>query len=63
MNTATTNSMNFLTIKNDEKINAAVPKELRKQIQKMAAKKKMNESVYIKIAMINQIERDLRELL
>jgi hypothetical protein len=53
--------MNFLAIKNDDKINAAIPKELRKQIQIMAAKKNMNESVYIKVALINQVQKDLNE--
>ena len=57
----TTNSMIFLAQINDDRINATVPKELRNLARKIAAKNKMSESNYIKIAMINQVEKDLRE--
>ncbi len=61
MKTTTTNSMILLAQRNSEKINAFVPKELRDRVKEMAAKKNMNESMYIKIALINQLEKDLSE--
>lgn len=61
MSTATINSMNFLIQKNDDRINAAIPTEMRRLIKKMCDQKKVNESVYIKMALQNQLERDLAE--
>lgn len=57
----TKNSMIFLAQINDDRINATIPKELRNLARKIAAKNKMSESNYIKIAVINQVEKDLNE--
>lgn len=59
MNTTTTNSMNFLGQLNDGKINAAVPQAMRDCIQRQAKKRNMTESGYIKLALQNQLDRDL----
>ena len=61
MNTATVNSMNFLLQKNDDRINSAIPKAMRDLIKKLSIKKNMSESTYIKLAINNQIIRDLEE--
>lgn len=53
--------MNFLLMTNDDRINAAVPKQMRNLMTEIRKKKGMNESVYIKVALQNQIERDLAE--
>ncbi len=59
MNTTTTNSMNFLLQRNDDRINAAIPAEMRKLVQEIAQKLNMNESAYIKLALQNQLNKDL----
>lgn len=59
MNSTTSNSMNFLLQKNDDRINAAVPALMRKLVQETAHKLNMNESAYIKRALQNQLESDL----
>lgn len=51
--------MNFLLQKNDDRINAAVPAEMRRLVQEIATRMNMNESAYIKLAIQNQLERDL----
>ena len=51
--------MNFLLQKNDDRINAAVPAEMRRLVQEIASSMNMNESAYIKLAIQNQLERDL----
>lgn len=61
MSNTTSNSMNYLLMKNDDRINAVIPKPMRKMIQKIRAGKGMSESIYIKVALQNQIERDLSE--
>lgn len=61
MNTATTNSMNFLLQKNNDRINSAIPKSMRDLMKKLANKKNMSESTYIKLAINNQIIQDLEE--
>lgn len=53
--------MDFLLQVCDDRIQHAVPAELRARVQKAAEKKKMNESMYIKLALINQTEKDLNE--
>lgn len=63
MNTTTTNSMNFLLQRNDDRINAAIPAEMRKLVQEIAQKLNMNESAYIKLALQNQLNKDLAETL
>ena len=59
MNTTTANSMNFLIQRNDDRINAAVPGVMRKLIQETAQKLNMSESAYIKLALQNQLIKDL----
>jgi hypothetical protein len=61
MNSTTTNSMNFLLQRNDDRINSAIPKSMRNELRRMAAKKNMSESSYIKWAINNQLNRDLTE--
>jgi len=58
MNTTTANSMNFLIQRNDDKINAAIPKAMRDLIKSQAKKQNMSESSYIKLALKNQLEID-----
>ncbi len=58
MKTTTTNRMNFFLQKNDDRINAAVPKEMRMQLKKVSAKMKMSESSYIKMALAERLEKD-----
>jgi hypothetical protein len=53
--------MNFLLQKNDDRINSAIPKAMRDLIKKLSIKKNMSESTYIKLAINNQIIRDLEE--
>ena len=61
MNTTTTNSMNFLLQRNDDRIKAAIPAEMRKMVQETAQKLNMNESAYIKLAIQNQLNNDLNK--
>jgi hypothetical protein len=59
MSNATTNSMNFLIQRNDDRINAAIPAEMRRLVKETAQRMNMSESAYIKLALQNQLERDL----
>jgi len=59
METTTTNSMNFLMQRNDDRINSAIPTAMRKLIKEVSVKMNMSESSYIKIALQNQLNRDL----
>ena len=61
MNTATTNSMNFLMQRNDDRINAAIPAAMRRLIKEVSLKMNMSESSYIKLALQNQLNKDLEE--
>ena len=61
MTTATVNSMNFLIQKSDERINAKVPAEMKGLIRKEAKHKKLTVSKYIKLAIQNQLIKDLGE--
>ncbi|MFV0376876.1 MAG: hypothetical protein ACK5JD_06180 [Mangrovibacterium sp.] len=58
MNATTANRMNFLLQKNDDRINAAIPKEMRVLIKEVSARLKMSESNYIKMALAERLERD-----
>ena len=58
MKTTTANRMNFLLQKNDDRINASVPKEMRMLIKTTSAKMKMSESSYIKMALAERLEKD-----
>jgi hypothetical protein len=51
--------MNFLMQKNDDRINAAVPAEMRRLLREIATRMNMNESAYIKIALQNQLNNDM----
>lgn len=53
--------MNFFLQRNDDRINSAIPKSMRNELRRMAAKKNMSESSYIKWAINNQLNRDLTE--
>ncbi|WP_372775618.1 hypothetical protein [Mangrovibacterium sp.] len=59
MNTTTSNSMNFLMQRNDDRINAAIPTEMRRVIKEVSTKMNMSESSYIKLALQNQLNKDL----
>ena len=63
MNTETANSMNFLMQRNDDKINAAIPKAMRDLIKETSESLNMSESAYIKLALHNQLQKDLNKLL
>jgi len=63
MNTETTNSMNFLMQRNDDKINAAIPRAMRDLIKEMSEQQNMSESAYIKLALHNQLEKDFNKTL
>ena len=59
MNIETTNSMNFYLQRNDDHINAAIPKAMRALIKEVSVRMNMTESAYIKLALRNQLENDL----
>ena len=59
MSSTTTESMNFLLQKNDDRINSSIPRAMRNLIKEMSVKKNMSESMYIKLALNNQLIRDL----
>ncbi len=51
--------MNFLMQRNDDRINAAIPTEMRRVIKEVSTKMNMSESSYIKLALQNQLNKDL----
>lgn len=55
----TADNMNFLVQKNDDRINAAIPKAMRKLVKEVCKKKNMTESMYMKLALNNQLLRDM----
>jgi hypothetical protein len=61
MNTTTTNSMNFLIQRNDDRINAAIPTEMRRLIKEISKKLNMSESSYMKLALQNQLNADINQ--
>lgn len=61
MNTTTANSMNFLIQRNDDKINAAIPKAMRDMIKEEAGRLNVSESMYIKMALQEKLEREYKK--
>lgn len=49
--------------KNELRINAKVPKRMKTLLLKCAAKLKINESQYVKLAIAERLEKDLNEKL
>jgi hypothetical protein len=60
MNTTTSNSMNFLMQRNDDRVNAAIPSEMRKLIKRISREMNMSESSYFKLALQEKLQRDLK---
>jgi predicted DNA-binding protein len=52
--------MNILFEKNDSHINAKVPREMKELIVQISRHLNMNESQYIKLAIKERIEKDLK---
>ncbi len=61
MNTTTADNMNFLGQRNDSRINAAIPSAMRKLVKEVSDKKNMTESSYMKLALQNQLIKDMAE--
>ena len=59
MSATTVKSTNLLIQKNEKRINAKVPAEMKRLIQKEAGRNNMTESQYIRISVQNQLIRDL----
>lgn len=51
--------MNFLMQRNDDRINAAIPAAMRRLIKEVSVKMNMSESSYVKLALQNQLDKDL----
>lgn len=60
MTTTTTNSMNFLLQKNEERINAKIPKLMFDKVEEVCAKQKISKSLYLKMALQEKLERDIQ---
>jgi len=58
---ATVNRMKFLTQRNDARTAVVLPKELKDILQAKAKAENMNESQWIKVAIIEKLERDTPE--
>ena len=61
MNTATAKSMNLHLQKSDIRISVKVPMQMKDLIKRMADEKNITESAYVKLAVNNQLIRDLSE--
>jgi hypothetical protein len=61
MTDTTAKRMNLLLEKNEAHINAKVPNRMREMIRSMSKKLNMSESSYIKLAINNQLQKDLNE--
>ncbi|WP_299576600.1 hypothetical protein [uncultured Sunxiuqinia sp.] len=57
MNATTANRMNFLLKRNTERINLVVPSELKKEMVKAEKELDMNESQFIKLCIIEKLDR------
>lgn len=57
METTTANRMNLLLQPNTERINSAVSAELKNQMIKAEEDLKVNESQFIKIAIVEKLDR------
>lgn len=49
--------MKYLILKNDERIGVKIPKEMKRDIAKAAKKMKTNESIFIKMAIAEKLEK------
>lgn len=58
---ATVDNMKLISQKNDVSANVVLPAELKKLASAMAKNDKMNLSQWIKIAMIQKLERDQQQ--
>ena len=61
MTATTADSMNFLIQKNEERISAKIPSEMKRLIRKQAEVRNLTESQYIKLSIQNQLIKDLGE--
>ena len=59
MTSATSKSMNLLLEKNEDRINAKVPKKMKKMIREISLKLNMSDSQYIKLAISERLEKDI----
>ena len=59
MTSATSKSMNLLLEKNEDRINAKVPKKMKKMIREISIKLNMSDSQYIKLAISERLEKDI----
>ncbi len=57
MSSTTVESMNLLAQKNTERINAVCSKDLKKKLDKACKALKCSESFFIKIALIEKLDR------
>jgi len=57
----TVNRMKLLTQINDDNVNSSVPAELKRLVREMAKLDNMNVSQWIKLALIEKLERDYKE--
>lgn len=53
----TVNRMKLLAQKNDDNVNASVPAELKKMVKDQSARDNMNVSQWMKLALIEKLER------
>lgn len=56
----TVNRMKLLAQKNDSNLNTSVPIELKSMVVEQAASENMNISQFMKIALIEKLERDIQ---
>jgi hypothetical protein len=61
MTTTTTNSMNILLEKPSIMISAKVPGRMKEMMEEAAAKLNMNFSQYMKLAIKERLEKDIKE--
>ncbi|WP_319228467.1 hypothetical protein [Draconibacterium orientale] len=59
MTATTANSMNFLFQKNDARVNGKVPTAMKDMVVKETARLNISESMYIRMAIQEKLERDL----
>ena len=57
----TVNRMKLLTQINDDNLNSSVPAELKSLVKEMAKLDNMNVSQWIKLALIEKLERDSQD--
>ena len=55
---ATANRMKFLTQRNDARMALVLPKELKEILAQKANDEKMNESQWVKLTIIEKLERE-----